>query len=370
MSTADDVIYLASCAVNRKVPECERISIMDLDAVYSLASRHMITAAIAFSLESAGYRDKRSSNAIAVAMRKTAIFDKAWGEIRQELEKAHIWYLLLKGAYLKEMYPKYGMRQFSDYDILFDGSRAGDVKAIMEKHGFTATHFGSSNHDIYHKVPCLNFEMHRALFGSWHDEKVYEYYKDVGERLLRESGYERRFKPEDFYIYSLAHEHKHYVESGTGLRSLLDTWVYLNHVTLDEEYVAREVGKLGIADFEKQNRSLSIHLFDGKKLTESEREMLDYVLSSGTFGTMQHRVDNKMRMKGWSKMQYALSRFFVPVSKKNRDYAAYAGVYPFFYKHKILLPLLPFYRTFCAIKTGRLGVEVNAVKDADNTGSQ
>ena len=107
MSTADDVIYLASCAVKQKVPESERVSIMNLDAVYSLASRHMITAAIAFALESAGYRDKRSSNAIAVAMRKTAIFDKAWGEIRQEMEKAHIWYMPLKGAFLKEMYPKY-----------------------------------------------------------------------------------------------------------------------------------------------------------------------------------------------------------------------------------------------------------------------
>ena len=112
--------------------------------MYSLASRHMITAAIAFSLESAGYRDKRSSNAIAVAMRKTAIFDKAWGEIRQELEKARIWYMPREGAFLKEIYPKYGMREFSDHDILFDDSRADDVKAIMEEHGFTTEHRSSS----------------------------------------------------------------------------------------------------------------------------------------------------------------------------------------------------------------------------------
>ena len=79
MSTADEVIYLASCAVNRKVPESERISAMDLDEVYLLASRHMITAAIAFVLESDGYKDKRSANAIASAMRRTAIFEKAWG---------------------------------------------------------------------------------------------------------------------------------------------------------------------------------------------------------------------------------------------------------------------------------------------------
>ena len=365
MSTADEVIYLASCAVNRKVPESERIFTMDLDAVYSLASRHMITAAIAFALESAGVRDKRSANAIAVAMRRTAIFDKEWGEIRQELEDAHIWYMPMKGALLKDMYPKYGMREFSDYDILFDASRARDVKIIMEENDFSVKRFGSYNNDAYHKAPCLNFEMHRALFDSRHDESLHEYYKDVEKRLLDGSGYERSFIPEDFYIYFIAHEYRHYAGGGTGLRSLLDTWVYLNHITLDEEYVAREVGKLGIADFEKQNRSLSFHLFDGKELTESDQEMLDYILSSGTFGTFQHKVHNNMRKNGWGKKQYALSRFFVPVNKKDKYYYIYAGKYPFFYKHKIFLPFLPFYRTFRAMKSGKLKAELNALKDAD-----
>lgn len=365
MSTADDVIYLASCEVNRIVPESERVSAMDLDEVYSLASHHMITAAIAFALERVGFKDKRSANAIATAMRKTAIFEKAWGEIKQNLEDAHIWYMPLKGALLKEMYPKYGMREFSDHDILFDESRAGDVKAIMEKLGFSSIHFGYGNNDAYHKAPCLNFEMHRTLFGARHDEKLYEYYKNVEERLLHGTGYERSFSSEDFYIYFLAHEYKHFAGGGTGLRSLLDTWVYLNHMTLDEEYVASEVGKLGIADFEKQNRSLSLHLFDGKELTESDREMLDYILSSGTFGTIQHKVENEMSKKGWGKTHYALSRFFVPVSKKDKYYDIYAGLYPFFYKHKIFLPFLPFYRTFRALKSGKLKAELNALKDAD-----
>ena len=249
------------------------------------------------------------------------------GEIRQDLENAHIWHMPLKGALLKEMYPKYGMPEFSDHDILFDESRAGDVKAIMEKLGFSSKRFGYGNNDAYHKAPCLNFEMHRTLFGARHDEKLYKYYKNVEERLLHGTGYERSFSSEDFYIYFLAHEYKHFAGGGTGLRSLMDTWVYLNHMTLDEEYVAREVGKLGIADFEKQNRSLSLHLFDGKELTESDREMLADILSSGTFGTLQHRAENMMRDKGWNKLQYALSRFFVPVSKKNRRYALYTGLF-------------------------------------------
>jgi hypothetical protein len=54
----------------------------------------------------------------------------------------------------------------------------------------------------------------------------------------------------------------------------------------------------------------------------------------------------------------------VPFSKKNTSYAAYAGQYPFFYKHKILLPLLPFYRTIRAMKAGRFQAEAKAIKNA------
>jgi hypothetical protein len=54
----------------------------------------------------------------------------------------------------------------------------------------------------------------------------------------------------------------------------------------------------------------------------------------------------------------------VPVSKKNRAYAAYAVRYQSFYKYKIFLPLLPFYRTFRAMKSGRFKSEVQAIKKA------
>lgn len=362
-STAMDVIYLASCAVNGTVPEKARVDSMDLDAVYAFAAHHMITATIAFALESAGYKDQKSSNAIAAAMRKTALFDQAWGNIKNQLENAGIWYMPLKGAMLKNLYPKYGMREFADHDILFDASRADDVKAIMEDMGFKAEHFGASNHDCYYKRPCLNFEMHRALFGSSHEEKLYEYYKDI-QRKLMGAGYEKRLSAEDFYLYMIAHEYKHFSGGGTGLRSLLDTYVYLRKNILNMEYVLTEAEKLGIAGFEKANRSLSQHLFSGDVLTEKDQETLEYILSSGTYGTITHQVENKIRKNDWSKIRYALHRFFVPFSKKNKAYTSYAATYPFFYQHRFLLPFLPFYRMFRAMKSGKFVSEIVAINQA------
>ncbi len=360
-NAADDVIYFASCAVNGTAPDKERIGAADLDEVYRLASRHSVGSAVAYAVESAGAKDARSAQAIAAAVRKTAVFDKEWNAIKSEFAEAGIVFAPLKGAVLKNDYPKYGMREFSDYDILIDPERADEVRAIMEGLGYTAEKFDVGVHDVYHKEPFLNFEIHRALFDRRHDA-LGEYYKNVSDRL-RGDGCEKSFSPEDFYLYQIAHEYKHFSGGGTGLRSLLDVYVCLKK-PLDMEYVAAEAEKMGIADFEKNNRSLALHLVGGEELTGSEQAMLDYVVTSGTFGTVSHSIENKMRKNGRSKIRYALGRFFVPFRKKNPYYDFFAGVYPFFYRHKIFLPFLPFYRAVNSIKKGNFRKELKALKKA------
>lgn len=129
--------------------------------------------------------------------------------------------------------------------------------------------------------------------------------------------------PEDFYVYFIAHEYKHFSMSGTGLRSVLDTYVLL---------------------------------MDGKA------DKLDWGYIHGEL--KKHRVENLMKRNGWGKMEYVLHRFFVPLSKKDKDYVAYANAYPVFYEHKILLPTLVIYRVVRAMGNGRLTKEVRSIQRA------
>ncbi len=56
----------------------------------------------------------------------------------------------------------------------------------------------------------------------------------------------------------MTHMFKHFDGSGTGIRSLLDQYVYLNRLedSLDFPYIDKQCEILGIADFEKENRDL------------------------------------------------------------------------------------------------------------------
>lgn len=361
-----DLIYLCACAVNRAIPDTDRVKEMNMEALYKVAKWHLLTAIVAYAMESAGIHDHAFTQEKAKAIRKIGMMDAEMLVLFERMEKAKIWYLPLKGTVLKDDYPEFGMRQMSDHDILFDASRADEVRVIMEDMGYSTEAFGRGCHDSYHKEPVCNFEMHRILFGMSHDEKFQAYYERVDDKLLRDEGseYGRHLSPEDFYVYFIAHENKHFSMSGTGLRSVLDTYVLLmdgKADKLDWGYIHGELEKLGIADFEEKNRSLAMHLFGSGELTTGDEEMLEYFLSSGIYGNVAHRVENMMKKNGWGKAQYALHRAYVPMSKKDKDYDAFAKAYPLFYRHKVLLPVFPFCRLISAMGSGRLQKEIRAL---------
>lgn len=360
------VVYLCRCAVNGTTPQTDQIDKLNLDHLFKTAQNHMLASMIGLVLKNMGISTTQFKNAIALAQRQAVILNNDLKKIIDKLETAGIWYMPLKGAVLKSRYPKFAMREMCDHDVLFDASRSADVQSIMIDLGFQVKSYGESNDDDYFKPPVSSFEMHRQLFGDKHDKNLYEYYKDVKERLLKDedNNYGYHFSPEDFYIFMIAHEYKHYYRGGTGLRSLLDTYVILHTNDIDMDYVAAEMDKLGITAFEQKNRELSIALFNDELLTEEQEKMLDYIITSGTYGTLEHGVENKVART--SKFQYFTRRVFGPLSKDDPYREQFKKRYATFFNHPILLPALPFYRLFKALKTSpkRIKAEANALRKA------
>lgn len=344
---AADLIYLVACALNETPPDAQRCAAMDLEAVYYMAQAHSMTAAAAVSLEQVTELPHAFDQALKKAMRKLALFDIERSRILQELEKDNIGYLPLKGVVLRGFYPKAVMRQMSDNDILCDSEKMDAVKTVMERLGYTCLFYKEYNHDTYTKPPTLEFEMHRALFPDDILPEYAEYYRDIRDRLLRcegtRCGY--RMRDEDFYAYLIAHMYKHHTIAGTGLRSLADVYVFCKsrYASLRQDYLADELRKLHLTDYERQMRLLSQKVFTAQPLDREESRMLAYQMQSGTYGSVDHQQYNLMnkRLGGddsrQAKRRYLLQRVFI--GGKDLEEA-----YPFFYRHKALYPLLFIYR--------------------------
>lgn len=367
-----DVIGLARCAVNGEKPDPEKIRAMDLSRVYQAADYHKMSAVVAAALESAGVREPAFEQALAFSIRKNITLDHDLQRLSRELDSQGIWHLPLKGAVMKDYYPKLGMRQMGDYDILFDPTRAEAVRDILTGMGYRVGEFGRGCHDLYLKDPAFAFEMHRMLFDPPAPTVIIRYYKNVKNRLIQDgnSGFRFRFSAEDFYVYMLAHEYKHYTAAGIGLRANLDLYVYCKRfdTMIDRAYITRELEKLGLTEFERESRKLAFALFGSGELTDEGRAILENHFASGTYGSEKNRVDRKLKQFGDDRkalLRYVWGRIFIPMDAVEEGF-------PFFWKYKILLPFLPPYRMLrgVALHRPRIRAELKALVRHGRNGSE
>ena len=263
-------------------------------------------------------------------VRKTLSFEEERKVLFNYLNEHSIDYLPLKGIILKDYYPDQFTREFADNDILFDEKKDKLVKEFFVKRDYQVEAFRKSNHDVFQKKPFFNFEMHRALFGETDDNaKIVKYFNGYLNKSLIRENKEHYLSDEDFYIYFTAHSYKHYHHSGCGIRTLIDYYLYLKKTNLDFDYINKELEKLDLVDFSNQIRAISKKVFDDEPLNYEEEQVLLYIASSGTYGTLEHSVAKGVKEKG--KLGYFMERAFPP-------YRFYKNAYPWAYKVPILIP--------------------------------
>ena len=365
--TGEDMLYLITCALHNQTPDKDKVCGMDLTALYRYARRHTLAAISYDALEMLGNSTGDGLRALAKddtvvfvltkwketrdkALRKNLMLDAARKKLFQYMDAEHIWYMPLKGAILKDLYPRQEMRQMADNDILFDATYEAAVKDYFVREGYEVISYAKGNHDVYEKEPVYNFEMHTSLFGEAHNEVWAEYYKDIQSKLKKsDHHFQYSFTDEDFYIYFIVHAFKHFDGCGTGIRYFVDSYVYQNAKNLNRSYIERELDKLGVLAFEKTFRSVSMKIF-GKgeavsRLNREEYSMLCDSMFAGTYGNLQSGIDKKLhkiqgnedRISKNTKVKYIIGRLFPPMSY-------YKAYHPFIYKTRIFIPFFVIFR--------------------------
>ncbi len=379
--TSELLIYLMACSLQDIKSEEALLVNIDLEALLRLAKAHSVPAMVCMALEQTDafqhadetirlkWLDSKNK-----AIRKNMLLDAERHRLEKEFAEHGIWYMPLKGSILKEWYPKFGMREMADNDILFDASKRQEVKAIFQGRGYTVKGYNKSNHDEYEKPPVYNFEMHVELYHKTYGT-FNEKYADVKQRLIpdAEVPYLLHFTPEDFYVFVIAHAYKHYSNSGTGIRTLADIYIMNQKLggTLNWEYVDSELRGLGIFSYEHESRELAQKLFGitelpmEANLSEAEQQMLTYYLGASTYGTIENRILHQMQklqpdggaITAYTKRKYLLSRIF-----PGREWCKESV--PTVYKYPVLLPFFWVWRLIYRGITNRKRVtqEIKAIK--------
>lgn len=273
------------------------------------------------------------------------------------LREANIPFLPMKGIVMRPLYPAPELRVSCDVDVLYDKRHRRALDELMRSLGYTCE-ASDPNHDEYHAPPCVAVEMHRNLLTDF--KTVDAYYADIWSRLVPVGQGEYRMSDEDFYIYMTVHTMKHFIGGGTGLRSVLDVFIYLRaKPALDRAYLNRELDKLGLRPFHETLEQLAAAWFGGEELSKTLRPISEYILGSGTYGLVSQKTVNAAARTRGGRVGYVFVRAFPP-------YRFMAEKYPSLRRVPILLPFYWIYRLLHTLFAGKgdAGRELQALSSS------
>lgn len=249
-------------------------------------------------------------------------------------------YMLLKGASVKRLYPKMGLRTMGDLDVLIKMEQYPKIRTCMLEMGLTEGK--ETDHElIWYKQPCVQIELHKRLIPSY-NEDYHDYFGNGWKRAeAMEAGCRYEMRPEDELIYILTHFAKHYRDGGIGIRHMVDFWVFhRTHPHLEEAYLHEELDKLRLRQF-YENVMLTIAVwFENAEETAVTAQITNWVFGSGTYGQLEgHNAANALRATKRHKNVQSAKREGI----RNAIFLPYAFMrqrYPVLNKCPLLLPVM------------------------------
>ena len=293
-NVSKQLISLVSSALNNSIvelyPQC------DWQELYNLSSAQDICSLIADQIRNIDAVPKnikkKFEEAQYINICRETNQDYYIKRILNDFEENKINNMVIKGYILKNMYPSSLQRSMCDIDILINPDDYEKINSIMLKNGFTQ--YTESNHEyIYIIAPYVTVELHKKIVPDYNHD-LYKYYKNIWEKAKLLSGTKHRYELsfEDFYIYTIVHAAKHYINGGIGIRHIADIYVLIKNIKFkkaDSLYIKKELETLELTIFEKIIHALSESWFGGADKTEQTLEMGEYVLSGGIFGNAEYK---------------------------------------------------------------------------------
>ncbi len=330
--------------------------------IYLLSKRHDIAHIVWYALKKAKLDlsqeiKKRFEREQMIAVFRYERQNYELKRICAEFEKAHIDFIPLKGAVLRELYTEEWLRTSCDIDVLV---KKADFEMASE---LVQTNLGYvpevvSTHDIgFTTMGDTSIELHYSLIEDLQFGNLDKPLQDVWEtaKINQNTKHHYLLPNESLYYYNLAHMAKHFVHGGCGIRPLMDLMLMkeklnVNQEKLDEMFINGELEK-----FREQAELLSKIWFCGETHTELTLKIEQYILDAGVYGSSINQLMINQAKKG-GKSKYAFSRIWLSYSLLKKQY-------PILEKQKWLYPFCQIARWFRLVFGGRLKYSMTELRN-------
>lgn len=260
-------------------------------------------------------------------------------EICRILEENKIKHIPLKGSVIRKYYPEPWMRTSCDIDILIQKNDLDSAIEAIEKEG--GKYEETQTHDAHIWMPSgVHLELHFDLIESDVAEKSAKVLEKAWERATPCDNFEYQLKFDDafFYFYHIAHMAKHFLIGGCGIRPFLDIWILKQYDSFCVKEVDELLKQADLLTFAQNAEKLSKVWFGDAVHDSTTREMEDYIVKAGVYGSLDNQIALTQTKIG-GKRKHLLSRIFLP-------YSLLKSSYPILEKYPILFPFYQVVRWF------------------------
>lgn len=332
-----EILRLVSNVINNKD---EKISISN--ELYKIASFHSLAVFLKPNMdENTTSKEiiKKVNEDYFLAIKRDTIQLEQLNTLLNLFEENGIDCLPLKGSVIKHLYPDSFYRIMGDIDILVKEKDFKKARKIIESLNYKSK-FNTEHHLEFEKPPFMIIELHRMLIEK--KELGANLFKDIFARSSLVKNYKHIYQmsKEDFYLFMMCHLLKHYYLGGTGIRSFLDIYVYLNtYPNLDFNYIDDCLKKTKYYQDAVFIKNLSLKMFEDTPLDEKENKAINAIFSYGTYGRSDILAKGELESTNNNANKVIFKKIFPSVSSMK-------NLYPILKKCILLLPFTYIARIF------------------------
>ena len=179
---------------------------------------------------------------------------------------------------------------------------------LLKSNKFEFDEYSSHSDVLNYKKNGILFEIHTSLFERefFSGISLKEYYKNFFEYARRIRGLTYEFDVNEHFIYLILHMAKHFVDSGCGIRMLLDITFYIKqNPDMNWEYIKTVLKKIGAWEFAENVLNVGSMLFAVNcpiDKVEVNELIIEYMINGGVFGYEDKNLDAIRINKGNSSL--------------------------------------------------------------------
>ncbi len=313
-----------------------------LKDLYSLSKKHDITPIVADELEKNGLLNGqigqlfKKEKMVAIYRREQQNFEIE--RISRIFERESIPFILLKGSVIKNFYPFDWLRTSADIDILINETHLEKANELLKQELNYEFQFESRHDCSYMSKSGVQLELHFKIKTQFDEmNKVFDNIWDYANP--KEEGLnEHILKGEFILFYIVAHGKYHFAFGGCGIRPFIDYRLLKNKIDYSPEAFNKLIAESDCIDFLDGMEKLCKIWFDKLGFDDFTKNMSDFIINGGVFGTKSSFGDAERYLRG-NKFKYYLSRIFISRERIN-------AMYPKSKKYPVLIPFYQVKRWF------------------------